>query len=342
MEERGYGAQLAAVWRSLREAGLDESEWLETLTGMTTETLAQLVAAAAAEYKGPPAPADGAGAKAAADVQASTDAQAANAKAAEAKVAAGAKAAADARAMEEALAVAEASALAEAEATVEAEAAAEAKSAEEGQAAAERAAAGARAAAEAKSGADADAAGEARAAVKTKVADKAKALEDADPWDLLMEEPATDPDPDPDPDPDSDPATPPAPALPQPPAPDAAAPSPNPAPAPAAPAPVEESIAAQTMREQQLGTVAPPVAIARWLAATRHPECCGRPEAVAAQICVAFGQAWLKARSHCRFAPPFIHFIPYSLTYSVPLCLKRQCDRPRRGTRSPTGCRRSR
>jgi hypothetical protein len=34
-----------------------------------------------------------------------------------------------------------------------------------------------------------------------------------------------------------------------------------------------------------------------------------------------------RARSHCRFAPPLIHFIPYSLTYSVPLFLKRQCDR---------------
>ena len=34
-----------------------------------------------------------------------------------------------------------------------------------------------------------------------------------------------------------------------------------------------------------------------------------------------------RARSHCRFIPPLIHFIPYSLTYSVPLFLKRQCDR---------------
>jgi hypothetical protein len=34
-----------------------------------------------------------------------------------------------------------------------------------------------------------------------------------------------------------------------------------------------------------------------------------------------------RARSHCRFAPPLIHFIPESLTYSVPLFLKRQCDR---------------
>jgi hypothetical protein len=34
-----------------------------------------------------------------------------------------------------------------------------------------------------------------------------------------------------------------------------------------------------------------------------------------------------RARSHCRFAPPRIHFIPHSRTYSVPLLLKRQCDR---------------
>ena len=34
-------------------------------------------------------------------------------------------------------------------------------------------------------------------------------------------------------------------------------------------------------------------------------------------------------RSHCRFAPPPIHFIPDSRTYSVPQFLKRQCDRSR-------------
>ena len=35
-----------------------------------------------------------------------------------------------------------------------------------------------------------------------------------------------------------------------------------------------------------------------------------------------------RARSHCRyFAPPLIHFIPDSLTYSAPLFLKRQRDR---------------
>jgi hypothetical protein len=34
-----------------------------------------------------------------------------------------------------------------------------------------------------------------------------------------------------------------------------------------------------------------------------------------------------KARSHCRFVLPFTRFIRYSLTYSVPLFLKRQCDR---------------
>jgi hypothetical protein len=35
----------------------------------------------------------------------------------------------------------------------------------------------------------------------------------------------------------------------------------------------------------------------------------------------------LRARSHCRFVPPLIHFTPDSLTYLVPLFLKRQCDR---------------
>jgi hypothetical protein len=30
---------------------------------------------------------------------------------------------------------------------------------------------------------------------------------------------------------------------------------------------------------------------------------------------------------HCRFVRPLINFIPDSLTYSVPLFLKRQCDR---------------
>jgi hypothetical protein len=39
-------------------------------------------------------------------------------------------------------------------------------------------------------------------------------------------------------------------------------------------------------------------------------------------------EGWDKARSHCRFVLlPLIHFIPESLTYSVPLFLKRQCDR---------------
>jgi hypothetical protein len=34
-----------------------------------------------------------------------------------------------------------------------------------------------------------------------------------------------------------------------------------------------------------------------------------------------------RARSHCRFAPPLIHSIPHSRTYSVPLFLKQQCGR---------------
>jgi hypothetical protein len=35
----------------------------------------------------------------------------------------------------------------------------------------------------------------------------------------------------------------------------------------------------------------------------------------------------VRARSHCRFVLLLIQFIPNSLTYSVPLYLKRQCDR---------------
>jgi hypothetical protein len=35
----------------------------------------------------------------------------------------------------------------------------------------------------------------------------------------------------------------------------------------------------------------------------------------------------IRARSHCRFVRPPIHFIPDSLTYSVPLFLRRQGDR---------------
>jgi hypothetical protein len=45
------------------------------------------------------------------------------------------------------------------------------------------------------------------------------------------------------------------------------------------------------------------------------------------------GRGGARARSHCRFAVPLTHFIPYSLTYSVPLLLKRRCGR------TPGGCR---
>jgi hypothetical protein len=38
-------------------------------------------------------------------------------------------------------------------------------------------------------------------------------------------------------------------------------------------------------------------------------------------------QGLLRARSHCRSVLPLIRLIPDSLTYSVPLYLKRQCDR---------------
>ena len=45
------------------------------------------------------------------------------------------------------------------------------------------------------------------------------------------------------------------------------------------------------------------------------------------------------ARTHCRFAPPLIHFTPCSLTYSAPLFLKRQCDRTLRRRRAQRGFR---
>ena len=48
---------------------------------------------------------------------------------------------------------------------------------------------------------------------------------------------------------------------------------------------------------------------------------------------LAAGHGGLRARSHCRFVLLLIQFIPESLTYSVPLILKRQCNRtPRRTT----------
>jgi hypothetical protein len=40
-----------------------------------------------------------------------------------------------------------------------------------------------------------------------------------------------------------------------------------------------------------------------------------------------------RARPHCHSVPPLIHFMPDSLTYSVPLFLKRQCDRTPPGLR---------
>jgi hypothetical protein len=51
-----------------------------------------------------------------------------------------------------------------------------------------------------------------------------------------------------------------------------------------------------------------------------------RLEALAAGPQAAPGGA-ARARSHCRFVPPLIHFIPDLLTRSAPLFLKRQCDR---------------
>jgi hypothetical protein len=45
-----------------------------------------------------------------------------------------------------------------------------------------------------------------------------------------------------------------------------------------------------------------------------------------------------RARSHCRFVLPLIHFIPGSLRGSVPLLLKRQCDRNLIRTRTGQVC----
>jgi hypothetical protein len=57
-------------------------------------------------------------------------------------------------------------------------------------------------------------------------------------------------------------------------------------------------------------------------------------EAADERVCLMCGRCWGddegggdRARSHCHFARPLVHFTPDSLTYSVPLFLKRQCDR---------------
>jgi hypothetical protein len=52
---------------------------------------------------------------------------------------------------------------------------------------------------------------------------------------------------------------------------------------------------------------------------------------------VIAGEVHVGLKTHCRFAPPFIFFIQDSLTYSVALFLKQQCDRTLgpRGQRPP-------
>ena len=42
-----------------------------------------------------------------------------------------------------------------------------------------------------------------------------------------------------------------------------------------------------------------------------------------------------RARTHCRFALLTVRFISYSVTYAVPLFLKRQCDRTQGLQRDP-------
>jgi hypothetical protein len=48
---------------------------------------------------------------------------------------------------------------------------------------------------------------------------------------------------------------------------------------------------------------------------------------VAAGITALALVGWHRAQSNCRFVLPLIHFITDSLSYSVPLLLKQQCDR---------------
>ena len=45
-----------------------------------------------------------------------------------------------------------------------------------------------------------------------------------------------------------------------------------------------------------------------------------------------------RAPSHCRVVPPLTHSIPNSLTYSVPVFLKRQCGRTLGGARADAAC----
>jgi hypothetical protein len=62
------------------------------------------------------------------------------------------------------------------------------------------------------------------------------------------------------------------------------------------------------------------------LAALQRPKAGARFLELTATAAAASGGE-SRTGSHCRFAPPLIHFIPYSLTYSVPLFMKRQCGR---------------
>ena len=52
------------------------------------------------------------------------------------------------------------------------------------------------------------------------------------------------------------------------------------------------------------------------------------------QQCSSIIQGGLRVRLHCRFVLPLINCTPESLTYSVPLFLKRQCDRTLGGLRA--------
>ena len=77
---------------------------------------------------------------------------------------------------------------------------------------------------------------------------------------------------------------------------------------------------------QQLDAVRPRE-FARALAGRQGHPGPQRLAATARSHCSAPNRYTSRAPSHRRFVLPPIHFIRYSITYSVPLFLKRQCDR---------------
>ena len=74
----------------------------------------------------------------------------------------------------------------------------------------------------------------------------------------------------------------------------------------------------------------------------RRAACGPRPGAAVGRGTAEAARGGTRARSHCRFVQPLIHFIPDSLTYSVPLFLKRQCNRTLGGARRGLAARQAR